>query len=108
MCGIVGQISDSRRTTETEFLRMRDSLTHRGPDDAGVWRSKDNKVWLGCRRLAILDLSPAGHMPMTDESGNLVIVFNGEIYNYVELAAELREKGFHFRSSGDTEVLLAA
>ena len=103
MCGIVGTFQPEGTATAADVVaRMRDRMTHRGPDDAGVWRSKDNKVWLGSRRLAILDLSPAGHMPMTDESGNLTIVFNGEIYNYVELAAELREKGFHFRSSGDT------
>lgn len=85
---------------------MADSIAHRGPDDEGVlWEAP---VGLAFRRLAILDLSPSGHQPMESEDGRLTIVFNGEIYNYIELRDELRQLGFTFPSSGDTAVLLAA
>jgi len=87
---------------------MRDCITHRGPDDAGVWTSNKGGVLLASRRLAILDLSASGHQPMQDATGSRTIVFNGEIYNYVELRDELRTKGYQFRSHGDTEVLLNA
>ena len=85
---------------------MRDSIAHRGPDDAGLWESPSGRALLGSRRLAILDLSPSGHQPMVSDSGNLIIAFNGEIYNYVELSRELSSHGCHFRSHSDTEVLL--
>ncbi len=83
-------------------------MTHRGPDDIGEWWSADGCVGLGHRRLAIIDLSPAGHQPMQDASGELCIVFNGEIYNFADLRAELAAKGHAFRSHSDTEVILAA
>lgn len=83
-------------------------MAHRGPDNAGVWQSADGTVALGSRRLAIIDLSPAAHQPMLDETGALVIVYNGEIYNYLELRTELERRGYGFRSHSDTEVLLAA
>jgi asparagine synthase (glutamine-hydrolysing) len=86
---------------------MRDSLAHRGPDDAGLWASAADGVTLASRRLAILDLSPRGHMPMHDTSGNLTVVFNGEIYNFLELRRVL-QKIYSFQSHSDTEVLLAA
>jgi asparagine synthase (glutamine-hydrolysing) len=85
---------------------MRDSLQHRGPDDAGLWRSPTHGVTLGSRRLAILDLSPRGHQPMQDASGALTVAFNGEIYNCIELRREL-QTFYPFRSQSDTEVLLA-
>jgi asparagine synthase (glutamine-hydrolysing) len=107
MCGIVGCVRQGPALDEVTSLRMRDSLLHRGPDDAGVWRSSTDGVMLGSRRLAILDLSPRGHQPMQDVSGNLTIAFNGEIYNWVELRDELK-KTYPFRSQTDTEVLLAA
>lgn len=88
------------------FLEMRDTIAHRGPDDAGLWESSGAIARLGSRRLAILDLSPHGHQPMVDEASGLAIVFNGEIYNYVELAGELAKMGCQFRSHSDTEVLL--
>jgi len=78
-------------------------MTHRGPDDAGLWT--DDHATLGSRRLAVLDLSPSGHMPMASSDGRHVLVFNGAIYNYVELRAELARE-VAFRSSGDTEVIL--
>ena len=106
MCGIVGAIGASGRVSKTQLLEMRDTISHRGPDQAGFWQSMSGNVLLGSRRLAILDLSSSGHQPMHDEASGLTIVFNGEIYNYVEIAAELASAGFRFRSRSDTEVLL--
>jgi asparagine synthase (glutamine-hydrolysing) len=83
-------------------------MAHRGPDDGGVWWSPDGCVGLAHRRLSIIDLSPLGHQPMADRGGTLHIVFNGEIYNYRDLRAELERLGRTFRSSSDTEVLLEA
>jgi len=83
-------------------------MRHRGPDDAGEWWSTDGRVGLGHRRLSIIDLSQAGHQPMPDSRGELCITFNGEIYNFKELRSELTDKGAVFRSSSDTEVILAA
>lgn len=87
-------------------MRMTRTLIHRGPDQEGFFR--DEKVRMGFRRLAILDLLPTGHQPMTDESGRYVLVFNGEIFNYLELREALQNRGYTFRSSGDAEVLLTA
>ena len=87
---------------------MRDTLSHRGPNDCGTWWSLDRRVGLAQRRLAIVDLSLAGHQPMTDGSGQTSITFNGEIYNHHDLRKELEACGHQFRSSSDTEVLLAA
>jgi len=105
MCGIVG-------CTEAlaELASARDSMHHRGPDDAGLsWGSDANQsVGLAQRRLAIIDCSPAGHQPMVDSQQEMTIVFNGEIYNFLELRHELEGLGHHFRSRSDTEVLLAA
>src|SRR5205823_11993912 len=78
------------------------------PDDAGEWWSADRQVGLGHRRLAIIDHTAAGHQPMNDPIGELCIVFNGEIYNYRELKADLLARGHTFRSESVTEVILAA
>lgn len=107
MCGIVGIATVRERIEKTTLVRMRDTLRHRGPDDAGEWWSADGRIGLGHRRLAIIDLSPAGHQPMQDASGELCIVFNGEIYNFTDLRRELTAKGYAFRSDSDTEVILA-
>ena len=108
MCGIVG-IAASASSNRMELLtRMRDTLRHRGPDDAGVWSSFDGRVAFAHRRLAVIDLSPGGHQPMTDEKGDLCIVFNGEIYNYREVRQELEQTGHRFRTASDTEVILTA
>lgn len=88
------------------ITRMNDRLAHRGPDGAGV--HLDGSLGLGHRRLAILDLSPAGAQPMSYGDGRWWITFNGEIYNFLEVREELEAKGHRFRSSGDTEVILAA
>lgn len=107
MCGIAGVVDWGDRDALNRMTALQE---HRGPDDSGVWdeRLPDGAWWgLGSRRLAIQDLSPAGHMPMADDSGRVHIVYNGEIYNAPALRAELESKGFRFRSSSDTEVLLA-
>ena len=105
MCGIVG-CTDALH----ELAQARDSMRHRGPDDAGLsWDSiGGHDVGLAQRRLAIIDCSPAGHQPMVDAQQEMTIVFNGEIYNFLELRRELEALGHHFRSRSDTEVLLAA
>src|SRR5262245_48819032 len=87
---------------------MADALAHRGPDDRGVWADAAAGVGLGHRRLAIVDLTPEGHQPMASADGRYVLVFNGEIYNFRVLRAELEAAGARFRGTGDTEVMLAA
>ncbi len=107
MCGLVVMLGLAGRKPDPAILtRMAQSLAHRGPDDSGLYL--DDHVGFGFRRLSILDLSPTGHQPMASEDGEFVIVFNGEIYNYIELRDELRAAGYCFRSTSDTEVLLAA
>jgi asparagine synthase (glutamine-hydrolysing) len=108
MCGIIGAAS-TRPLGELAWLTAgRDALAHRGPDDAGLWHDPTGRAALGHRRLSILDLTPAGHQPMTAAGGRQAIAFNGEIYNYRELQAELAALGHRFTSGSDTEVLLAA
>ena len=107
MCGIAVAIGLSGKPIERGPVeRMAASLVHRGPNDSGIYL--DGSIGMGFRRLSILDLSEAGHQPMVSEDGQHVLVFNGEIFNYVELREELRQWGYQFRSSGDSEVLLAA
>lgn len=107
MCGIVGIVSSKDSLVETgEICRFVDYLHHRGPDGQGVWVSPEHDVGLGHARLSILDLSVEAGQPMVSGHGGHVIVFNGEIYNFVELARELREHGYEFRTQSDTEVLL--
>ncbi|MBI4377565.1 MAG: asparagine synthase (glutamine-hydrolyzing) [Nitrospinae bacterium] len=108
MCGIAGLFNYGNNTQVTEdlIIKMRDSMTHRGPDDAGIYLSPDKKVGLGHRRLSILDLSSAGRQPMCDSRGEVWIVYNGEVYNFIELRRGLEEKGYRFKSHSDTEVLI--
>jgi asparagine synthase (glutamine-hydrolysing) len=108
MCGIAGIASATFLPDPELVSRMRDALSHRGPDDEGLWRAADSTVVLGHRRLAIIDLSPGGHQPMADRSGRSHVVFNGEMYNYQDVRAELCRRGHQFRSASDTEVLLEA
>ena len=108
MCGIVGVLSTKPIPDSLPLGTMRDAMSHRGPDDEGLWWSADRRVGFGHRRLAIIDLSPGGHQPMLDPHGELCITFNGEIYNYLELKAELEQLGHAFHTASDTEVVLAA
>ncbi len=102
MCGITGFIGQG---TKGDLLKMVGSLTHRGPDDQGVFF--ENGVAFGHTRLSILDLSPLGHQPMFSQDRNTVLVFNGEIYNFQELKTELSLDGHLFQGASDTEVILA-
>lgn len=130
MCGICGYIS--KRKIEDRILEeMRDTMVHRGPNDAGIWQSQTGKsvvtintttegpnsssnsatdsssyIGLAQRRLSIFDLSELGHQPMVSADGNLIITFNGEIYNFKELRSELEKDGAIFKSDCDTEVIL--
>jgi len=106
MCGIAGIVERRGRVDREELEAMGRALAHRGPDDAGCWISPDGRVGLAHRRLAFLDLTSAGHEPMRDESGRRWLVFNGEIYNYLELTRELEARGHRFASRSDGEVLL--
>lgn len=107
MCGIAGVIHVDGRAADLRVLRrMGDVMAHRGPDDRG--EHVDGPVGLVHRRLAIIDLSDAGHQPMSNQDGSLWLVYNGEIYNYLELIDELRARGHEFRSRCDTEVVLHA
>ncbi len=106
MCGISGVFNCGDRETLARMTRVQ---SHRGPDDSGLWdrRLPDGSyIGLGSRRLAILDLSPLGHMPMSNEARTLWITYNGEIYNFAELRSELEAKGHRFASHTDTEVIL--
>lgn len=113
MCGIVGVMRFSNNAPPIDPARlasMRDTMTHRGPDGAGLWISPDQRIALGHRRLAILDLSPAAAQPMRSADGQLHIVYNGEIYNHADLRSELNQLGGHaWRTDhSDTEVVLNA
>jgi asparagine synthase (glutamine-hydrolysing) len=109
MCGIVGILA---KNYDKEFLQQDleagiESLRHRGPDDRGIWMNNTG-LGFGHTRLSILDLSPLGHQPMVSADGRYVIVFNGEIYNFVEIRQRLSTLGHSFSGSGDTEVILQA
>ena len=111
MCGIFGVVSGNRRPDSNLAQISLRRIEHRGPDGAGLWESPAASgpfVALGHRRLAIIDLSDAGAQPMAGAGGRLWLTFNGEIYNYLELMAELAERGHVFQSHSDTEVILKA
>ena len=112
MCGITGFWNPQRNEDDAALHNlvrgMTDSIIHRGPDDSGAWVDADAGMALGFRRLAIVDLSPTGHQPMYSADDRYVIVFNGEVYNFLELRAELTALGHSFRGTSDTEVMLAA
>src|ERR1700692_1523514 len=106
MCGITGILatSDAFPCDEELVTSMRDRMSHRGPADGGSWTSQDGRVALGHRGLSIVDLSPAGHNPMSNEDGTVWITYNGEIYNFADLRRELEGKSnaHRFRSHTDT------
>jgi asparagine synthase (glutamine-hydrolysing) len=108
MCGIAGILAfdDRLEIGETVVTRMTDVIRHRGPDDAGTLVRLEERVALGHRRLSIIDLSSAGHQPMSNEDGTVWITYNGEVYNHVELRAELEARGHRFRSATDTEAIV--
>ncbi len=115
MCGICGKISLNGAISEDLIRRMCGVLAHRGPDDEGIYvrlktpvadQRPQTKVGLGHRRLSIIDLSPAGHQPMSNEDGTIWIVLNGEVYNFLEIKEALIKKGHRFKSNSDTEVVL--
>lgn len=104
MCGICGIVRfDGQSVAENPIQQMMRVMKHRGPDDEGFFVNAD--VGLGCVRLSILDLSSAGHMPMSSGDGRYVIIHNGEVFNYLELRSQLRSR-FPFRSHSDSEVIL--
>ncbi|MEJ2673417.1 MAG: asparagine synthetase B, partial [Deltaproteobacteria bacterium] len=109
MCGIVGILaydSSAPPVDREEAWRIREAMSSRGPDGAGLWISPDERVALAHRRLSIIDLSEAGAQPMGSPDQSVWVVFNGEIYNYRELRDNLETRGHRFRSHSDTEVLL--
>ncbi|TXN28220.1 asparagine synthase (glutamine-hydrolyzing) [Lacisediminihabitans profunda] len=111
MCGICGYFEDprGRKTDRADVLLMADQITHRGPDGGGEWIDPRAGIALGHRRLAIVDLSEAGHQPMVSASGNLVLSYNGEIYNHLDLRVRLADSGLapEWRGHSDTETLVA-
>ncbi len=104
MCGILGFVGSFTQSSLRDSLN---NLTHRGPDDFGLFFDQEAGIGLGHVRLAIQDLSPLGHQPMLSEDQSVVLIFNGEIYNFPELRIELESEGFQFKGHSDTEVLLA-
>jgi asparagine synthase (glutamine-hydrolysing) len=109
VCGIAGIFDfQSKPVERAELSRLTDLLAHRGPFGEGLWFSDDRSLGFGHRRLAIIDPTQGGYQPMLSGDARHVIVFNGEIYNFLELRRELEDKGFVFRSQSDTEVILAA
>ncbi len=108
MCGLYGIYSAQGDVDREAIKACRDKLAHRGPDDSGLWCASDGRIGLAHRRLAVVDLSPAGHQPMLTPDERYAIVFNGEIYNYRALRRKLEVLGVGFSGDSDTEVLLQA
>ena len=111
MCGIAGIINynsiikDQLSSIVGSMIR---TIGHRGPDGNGIWKNEKGNICFGHARLSIIDLSDEGNQPMVSHSGNFIITFNGEIYNYIEIRKELKNSGVLFKGTSDTEVLLAA
>lgn len=109
MCGIAAIFAYNPKSSfvdEERLMAVRDAMISRGPDGAGIWLSEDRRLGLAHRRLSIIDLSSAALQPMATKDGRLAIVFNGEIYNYKSLKQDLKNKGYQFETTSDTEVLL--
>lgn len=106
MCGIFGYWDRARRPLDDDAIaRMAQKLVHRGPDDEGIWNQPQRGLALGNRRLSIIDIG-GGHQPFVSDDGKIAVVQNGEIFNYIELAAELRRQGVQLKTASDTEVIL--
>ena len=110
MCGIAGTVAFAGTFPEvvSQVRNATDLMLHRGPDSGGLWKSPDNCAVFGHRRLSIIDLSARSDQPFVDPDTGVALVFNGEIYNFRDLRPELELRGYRFRTSSDTEVLLAA
>ena len=108
MCGIVGLVNSKKQVDEQLLYKMCNVIKHRGTDDSGIFISPDRKVGFGHQRLSIIDLTQAGHQPMEDKEGRLWITYNGEVYNFKEIKKELETRGYKFKSSSDTEVIINA
>ena len=111
MCGFAGFVSgrESRASHQRSLAAMVSAISHRGPDSSGEWSDPDHLAWLGHARLAVQDISPAGHQPMVSPSGNLVLTYNGEIYNHAHMRQQLDAERHHeWKGSSDTETLLCA
>jgi asparagine synthase (glutamine-hydrolysing) len=105
ICGVVRKQADAP-VDESCLLRMNEAMSHRGPDDSGIHLAGNGRIGLGNCRLSIIDLSAAGHMPMSNEDGSIWLTYNGEVFNFLDLRPELGKKGHRFRSNTDTEVLI--
>ena len=108
MCGIVAVLSSSVPISENLLVHMRDQLIHRGPDSSGLWLDRERRIGLAHRRLSIIDVGPQSDQPFASHDGVFQLVFNGEIYNYIELRQQLARLGVRFETQSDTEVLLKA
>lgn len=108
MCGIAGQWNRNSPVNTKDFIRMRDTLAHRGPDGSGIYISANEKLILGHRRLSLIDLDETGAQPMHNEDNSIQVVVNGEIYNFPEIKKQLENKGHHFYSTSDSEVIVHA
>jgi len=106
MCGIAGIIDLKNGEEKVRLDKMCNAITHRGPDDSGIYISPDSKVLLGHRRLSIIDLSHSAKQPLSNENDTIFVTYNGEIYNYQKLSKELNTKGHRFKSKSDTEVII--
>ena len=106
MCGILGIVSSDLKKNIYWIKNNLNKISHRGPDNFGIWNSEDQLVGFGHTRLSIIDLSFENNQPFIDKENKISLVFNGEIYNYLELKNELENLGYNFRTKGDTEVLL--
>ena len=98
MCGILGTLNYNNAADAERIAAMQDTMPYRGPDDKGLWISDDNYCALAHLRLSILDPTPAGHQPRIEQNGRFVISYNGEVYNYIEIRAELETKGYSFET----------
>ena len=111
MCGILGFVGQSNFNI-SEFSNANDLLAHRGPDDSGIWADENKEIFLGHRRLSILDLTSKGSQPMKSKTGRFITSFNGEIYNHLDIRKDLEKKydlpRNHWNGTSDTENLLSS